>query len=1166
MHAGPNVPKFGLYQMLRTVLAAMLLLASSLLPVRADGGRVALVVGVSNYEHAGRLDHTLNDARDMAEALKRLGFDVETVLDPSRAALEAAIRRYGDRSAGAEVSAFYYSGHALEARGRNWLLPASANLNTERDLLFEGINLNLVLEQTDAAKVSVVFLDACRDNPFARRLLAASRDVASRGLGRIEPTASGLIVAFSTAPGQVASDGTEKNSPFTAALLKHIHTAGLEIKSLLARVTRDVVDATKGKQRPWQNSSLEGDFYFVPQPAAATPAAPSPANLDALFWDSIKASRNPADFDAYLKKFPNGTFADLARNKLQSLQQEAKVQAANPIPPGANFNQEKPAPPAAPAQAPDQAQAPSPASASFHGWLVARLVSLSIATDEAEARAKSYESETAHRAIAVSLKAHHTWRNAGWPSDEAATNGTLEACQAYFGEPCVLAAVEGNIEPATAPPVPRDMPRVRYAGLFDPSQIPAARANLLQRADVLAYRSKPEPKAAAYHPWGRLFVVVGVNSQFEAEEQALAQCNSDPDRKGRDGNCYLYAVGNQVVLPQRATKPLSQPKLAATPTAATPAGPVPATQPLHDVLVARLKSLSVPPDVSEATAKTYEGTAGHKTVVVAVNAHSPMRSGGGWPSEDAVITRVLETCQVHFNEPCTLAAVDDRVAGDASSRDMPRVRYAGLFDPAQLPGANDDIVRRPDLNSYRSASAPKAVAHQARGQIFIAVTGAGSQFEAEEQALTKCSADAAQRKLDGPCLLYAVGDTVILPKRLVKPQAQPRAEAVRPASVASSTFHNQMLTRFAALSVAVDEAEGRTRDYEAGTGHKAMAVAVKQRLTWRVAGHSNEEEAITSDLEGCQIRYGEPCTLVALGDKLMPQDGSSATRDMPRVRYAGLFDPERVPTADAGLPRREDIANYWSVGGPKAAAYHPSGGGRLFTVTKASDQFEAEEQVLAQCNSDPRRPSGDGPCFLYAVGMRVVLPQRLTKPRPRPQTISEAFAYMDVPRWSYQYPGEKTHKAIAIVPESGQTYRWTGVSSTVAAEERALEGCQLMFAVPCVLLASDDTLHAADPWKAPRRDMPRLHHKGTYRPESVPLFSGTEDRLRAYGSLPAPKAMVIRPDGGRIRTATGASPEDAQSKALAECNDDWSTNSFPCFIYAVNDRVILDQRRTEPVK
>jgi hypothetical protein len=128
-----------------------------------------------------------------------------------------------------------------------------------------------------------------------------------------------------------------------------------------------------------------------------------------------------------------------------------------------------------------------------------------------------------------------------------------------YREPCTLAGVDDKVEPAANGPLaPRDMSRTHYVGLFEPEQIPAARDSLIHRLDVVSYRSGSEPKAAAYHPWGRLFIVVGGGGQFQAEELALSQCNSDPDRKGRDGPCFLYALGDRVVLPQLSIKPLSR--------------------------------------------------------------------------------------------------------------------------------------------------------------------------------------------------------------------------------------------------------------------------------------------------------------------------------------------------------------------------------------------------------------------------------------------------------------------------------------------------------------------------------------------------------------------------------------------------------------------------------
>src|SRR5258708_24136593 len=166
--------------MLRSVFGAMILF-STLVEAPA-GGRVALVVGVSNYEHVGRLAGTLNDANDMAATLKRQGFDVETLLDPNRSVLEAAVRRYGDRSADAAVSLFYYSGHALESGAHNWLLPAPARLLTWRDLRFEAVELDAIQEQVEgAARGSIVILYAWRGNPFSRPLSVTRPDYSSPG-------------------------------------------------------------------------------------------------------------------------------------------------------------------------------------------------------------------------------------------------------------------------------------------------------------------------------------------------------------------------------------------------------------------------------------------------------------------------------------------------------------------------------------------------------------------------------------------------------------------------------------------------------------------------------------------------------------------------------------------------------------------------------------------------------------------------------------------------------------------------------------------------------------------------------------------------------------------------------------------------------------------------
>jgi hypothetical protein len=283
---------------------------------------------------------------------------------------------------------------------------------------------------------------------------------------------------------------------------------------------------------------------------------------------------------------------------------------------------------------------------------------------------------------------------------------------------------------------------------------------------------------------------------------------------------------------------------------------------------------------------------------------------------------------------------------------------------------------------------------------------------------------------------------------------------------------------------------------------------------------------------------------------------------MPRTHYSGRFEPDLIPSFNSSILSRSDVSQYRSIAGPKAAAYHAWA--RLFIVNSTANQYDAEEQALANCNADPTRKGVNGPCFLYSTGDQVLLPQRLTKPRPLPKTISELFAYLQLPTYTI-YGTEAAHKAIAFAPENGRLFNWANAPSAEMAAQWSLEGCQLTYRVSCVLLASDDKLITTkDPWQEARHDMPRVHYNGPYKPENVPLFSGTENDLNAYVSLPAPKAMVVRPAGDRLRVATGATEVQAQAKALAACNDD--LNSFPCFVYAVNDRVIIGDRLTEPLK
>ena len=245
-------------------VAAALLLVD---PAAAEK-RVALVVGNSAYSNANALANPANDANDMGSAMRALGIEVILGLDLDKRAFDAKVRDFSRALAGgADTGIFFYAGHGLQVAGRNYLVPVDAELKNERDLDFEAVSLDFVLKQMELereGKTNIVFLDACRDNPLARNL-ARSMGTRSasigRGLAQVQ-TGVGTFIAYSTQPGNVALDGTGRNSPFTAALAKGVREPGRNLTAVMIEVRREVLAATGGKQVPWDHSALTGDFYF----------------------------------------------------------------------------------------------------------------------------------------------------------------------------------------------------------------------------------------------------------------------------------------------------------------------------------------------------------------------------------------------------------------------------------------------------------------------------------------------------------------------------------------------------------------------------------------------------------------------------------------------------------------------------------------------------------------------------------------------------------------------------------------------------------------------------------------------------------------------------------------------------------------------------------------
>jgi uncharacterized caspase-like protein len=241
--------------------------------------RVALVIGNSAYQHAPELENPRNDAADMAAALMALGIEVIEGLDLDKQAMDHKIRDFSKILSGADAGIFFYAGHGLQVNGTNYLVPVDAELSTAAALEFEMVRLDVVQRiMEEEAKTNVLFLDACRNNPLSRNL-ARAMGTRAAGIGQgLAPVESGVgtLISFSTQPGNVALDGTGRNSPFAGALIKHITASSDPLSDLLVAVRNDVMEATGKKQVPWEHSALTGRFYFKPPLAAAVTETAAP--------------------------------------------------------------------------------------------------------------------------------------------------------------------------------------------------------------------------------------------------------------------------------------------------------------------------------------------------------------------------------------------------------------------------------------------------------------------------------------------------------------------------------------------------------------------------------------------------------------------------------------------------------------------------------------------------------------------------------------------------------------------------------------------------------------------------------------------------------------------------------------------------------------------------
>lgn len=302
---------------------------------QAATARLALVIGNSDY-HQGALKNPVNDARDFASTLRKLGFEVILKTNASLQEMDRSIDQFGrklEKTKG--VGLFYYAGHGVQFKGKNYLIPVTADIERETELKYKTLDAQRVIDEMEYAQngLNIVVLDACRNNPLTRSFRSGKR-----GLARFDNTPSGLMVAYSTAPGKQAADGNGRNSPYTQQLIRSVQKDNLPLEMVFKDVIKNVKRATKGEQIPWVSSSVDGDFYFsqstmVAQlsdkksnsvsvfPKQSVNNSLSQSKFELLFWENVSQNPSKEKYKAYLDQYPQGHFASIAEYELQQLTQ-----------------------------------------------------------------------------------------------------------------------------------------------------------------------------------------------------------------------------------------------------------------------------------------------------------------------------------------------------------------------------------------------------------------------------------------------------------------------------------------------------------------------------------------------------------------------------------------------------------------------------------------------------------------------------------------------------------------------------------------------------------------------------------------------------------------------------------------------------------------------------
>ena len=299
------------------ISVTLLLGIANAVPAMAEA-RFALVIGNGSYK-TNRLKNPRSDAGLMARTLASAGFQVMTVMDGSTAEMRRAIADFGTKlqEPGA-VALFYYGGHGVQIDGENYLIPLDADIATSGDVEAQAVPLQSILRTMarSATRLNIVVLDACRDNPFQ----AGEWTATVTGLASVLAPAV-TFIAYSTGPGELASDGADNNSPYTAALASEMLQPGATLEDVFRATRRHVLARTGSKQTPWEHSSLLSAFTFVPavQPESSAAQSSDAAVAEMLAWQKIKETQDAAQLAAHIERYPQGLFAELAAVRLTKL-------------------------------------------------------------------------------------------------------------------------------------------------------------------------------------------------------------------------------------------------------------------------------------------------------------------------------------------------------------------------------------------------------------------------------------------------------------------------------------------------------------------------------------------------------------------------------------------------------------------------------------------------------------------------------------------------------------------------------------------------------------------------------------------------------------------------------------------------------------------------------